>query len=58
MTWMEVSESGSEPAFVVLVRVGVRIDRPWESEGKTDPTMLGSCHRACQPHPGETEHST
>jgi hypothetical protein len=37
-----VSKSSGQPAFVVLVRVGVRIDRSWESEGKTDPRMLGS----------------
>jgi hypothetical protein len=40
-----VSESGGQPASVVLVRAGVRIDRSWESEGKTDPTMLGSYRR-------------
>src|SRR6267154_1347637 len=40
-----MSESGFQLAFVVLVRAGVRIDRSWESEGKTDPTMLGSYRR-------------
>jgi hypothetical protein len=45
MTGMEVSKSSGQLAFVVLVRARVRIDRSWESEGRTDPTMLGSYRR-------------
>jgi hypothetical protein len=40
-----VSESGGQLEFVVLVRAGIRIDQSWESEGKTDPTLLGSYRR-------------
>jgi hypothetical protein len=40
-----MGESGDQPAFVLLVRAGIRIDRSWESVGKTDPTMLGAYRR-------------